>query len=350
LDEYFTHAETKSRGKRGYLKRQRLVILDREYIGKETNPLIDEDILEAQELDWDDLPVVRITREKLNVDLLKSLGAPALSKALGLSEDAVRKRLFQNLRFSNETMARLRGSIEVDDRGRARLVPQPFGTEDEQLARRVRRQLQVMNEGPSGPLPLSEIEERIKAHLTNKEAQRALHHRLPLMWAGRPLIRDKRSDEIVKAIAGASGAELAAAKKSKRKEAVPRDRRNAERALRTKRARASRFAPFQPLQLQLAVADGPVLGDELMEIVWENLLAKHGVAFTHEDAGEFLRKYDREVLSALRSTMTHTTLDNALSESQAFFEARLKKREVRKEQGRLRTRKSRERRGLNEPD
>ena len=96
LDDYFTHAETKSTGERGYLKRQRLVILDQEYIGKETNSLIDEDILEAQELDHDDLPVVRLTRDALNVDLLKSFGAAALSKALGVSQDAVRKRLFQN--------------------------------------------------------------------------------------------------------------------------------------------------------------------------------------------------------------------------------------------------------------
>jgi hypothetical protein len=336
LDEYFTHPETKSRGKRGYLKRQRLVILDHEYIGKETNSLIDEDILEAQELDHDDLPVVRITRDKLNVDLLKSLGAPALSRALGVSEDAVRKRLFQNSRFSDKTMARLRASIEVDDRGRAHLVPQPFATEDEKLAHRVQRQLRVMNEGPRGPLSLSEIEEEIKTHLTSKEAQSALHHRLPLMWEGRPLIRDKASDEIVKAIAVTSGAELAAAKREKRKEAVPRDRQNAERVSRTQRARARRFAPFERLERQLAVADGPLLGDELIEIVWRKLLERFGVALVLE--------HGREVLSALRLTMAHTTLDNAVLEAQAFFQERLKKREVGKEQGRLRVGKLRMRR------
>jgi hypothetical protein len=115
LDDYFTHAETESQGERGYLKRQRLVILDQEYIGKETNSLIDEDILEAQELDHDDLPVVRLTRDALNVDLLKSFGAGPLSEALGVSQDAVRKRLFQNSRFSDKTMARLRASIEVEE-------------------------------------------------------------------------------------------------------------------------------------------------------------------------------------------------------------------------------------------
>jgi hypothetical protein len=152
LDDYFTHAETKSRGERGYLKRQRLVILDQEYIGKETNSLIDEDILEAQELDHDDLPVVRITRDALNVDLLKSFGAGPLSSVLGVSQDAVRKRLFQNSRFGDKTMARVRASIEVDDDGKTRLVPQPFATEDEKIARRVHCQLQLMNAGPQGPL------------------------------------------------------------------------------------------------------------------------------------------------------------------------------------------------------
>jgi hypothetical protein len=346
LDDYFTHAETKSRGERGYLKRQRLVILDQEYIGKETNSLIDEDILEAQELDHDDLPVVRITRDALNVDLLKSFGAAALSNALGVSEDAVRKRLFQNSRFSDKTMARLRALIEVDDDGKTRLVPQPFATEDEKLARRVQRQVQLMNAGPSGPLSLQDIEDQIGEHLTSKEARNALRHRLPLMWEGRPLIKDKFLDEIIKAIDTASGAERAAVKRVKRKEAVPKARQNAERAVRTKRGRERRFAPFQPLEHQLetaAAANEPVLGDELMEIVLRELLAKHGVPFTHEAAGAFYREHGPEVLSALKSTVTHTTVDNAVLEAQAFFDQRLAKRVIRKEQGRLRVARHRAR-------
>jgi hypothetical protein len=150
--------------------------------------------------------VVRITRDALNVDLLKSFGAAPLSKALGVSQEAVRKRLFQNSRFSDKTMARLRASIEVEENGRAHLVPLPFATEDERTARRVERQLQVMNAGPRGPLSLNDIEERISGHLTSKDARNALRHRLPLMWQGRPLIKDKLSDEIVEAIDAASGA------------------------------------------------------------------------------------------------------------------------------------------------
>ena len=346
LDDYFTHAETKSRGERGYLKRQRLVILDQEYIGKETNSLIDEDILEAQELDRDDLPVVRITRDALNVDLLKSFGAGPLSSALGVSQDAVRKRLFQNSRFGNKTMARLRASIEVDDDGKTRLVPQLFATEDEKIARRVHRQLQLMNAGPQGPLSLQEIEEQLGAQLTSKEARSALRHRLPLMWEGRPLIKDMLSDEIVQAIAKASGAELAAAKSAKRRDAVPKHKQIAERAKRAKQGRERRFAPFQPLERQLetaAAANEPVLGDELMEIVLRELLAKHGVPFTHEAAGAFYREHGPEVLSALKSTMTHTTVDNAVLEAQAFFDQRLAKRAIRKEQGRLRVARHRAR-------
>ena len=346
LDDYFTHAETKSRGERGYLKRQRLVILDQEYIGKETNSLIDEDILEAQELDRDDLPVVRITRDALNVDLLKSFGAGPLSSALGVSQDAVRKRLFQNSRFGNKTMARLRASIEVDDDGKTRLVPQLFATEDEKIARRVHRQLQLMNAGPQGPLSLQEIEEQLGAQLTSKEARSALRHRLPLMWEGRPLIKDMLSDEIVQAIAKASGAELAAAKSAKRRDAVPKHKQIAERAKRAKQGRERRFAPFQPLERQLetaAAANEPVLGDELMEIVLRELLAKYGVPFTHEAAGAFYREHGPEVLSALKSTMTHTTVDNAVLEAQAFFDQRLAKRAIRKEQGRLRVARHRAR-------
>jgi hypothetical protein len=346
LDDYFTHAETKSSGERGFLKRQRLVILDQEYIGKETNSLIDEDILEAQELDHDDLPVVRITRDALNVDLLKSFGAATLSNALGVSQDAVRKRLFQNSRFSDKTMARLRASIEVDDDGKARLVPQPFATEDEKIARRVQRQLLLMNAGRLGPLSLQEIEEQLGAELTSKEARSALRHRLPLMWEGRPLIKDVVSDEIVQAIAKASGAELAAAKTTKRREAVPKGKQSAERAKRAKRGRERRFAPFQPLEHQLeaaAAANEPVLGDELMEIVLRELLAKRGVPFTHDAASAFYREHGPEVLSALKSTMTHTTVDNAVLEAQAFFDERLAKRVIRKQKGSLRVARHRAR-------
>lgn len=346
LDDYFTHAETKSRGERGYLKRQRLVILDQEYIGKETNSLIDEDVLEAQELDHDDLPVVRITRDALNVDLLKSFGAPALSRALGVSVGAVRKRLFQNSRFSDQTMARLRASIEVGENGKATLVPHPFASEDEKVARRVQRQLQLINAGPHGPLSLKQIEQQIAAHLTSKEAHNALRHRLPLMWEGRPLIRDRLSDEIITAIAKASGAELAAVKRAKRQEAIPKDRQNAERAVRTKRARARRSAPFQPLENQLivaAAADEPALGDELIEIVLRELLAKHGVPFTHDGAGAFFREHGEEVSSALAMAMKRTTEETAVLEAQGFFEERVTKREVRKKQGRLRVARHRER-------
>jgi DNA polymerase III epsilon subunit-like protein len=342
LDDYFTHAETKSIGERGFLERQKLVILDQEYIGKETNSLIDEDILEAQEMDHDDLPVVRLTRDALNLDLLKSFGAPALSTALGVSQDAVRKRLFQNSRFSDKTMARLRASMEVDDDGKTRLVPQPFATEEEKTARRVQRQLQLMNARSSGPLSLQEIEDQIGAQLTNRDARRALRHRLPLMWEGRPLIKDQLSDQIVKAIAKASGAELAEAKKTKRAGTTPRDRQNAERVKRTKRARERRFAPFQTLESQLS-PDEASFGDELMEIVLRELLSKHGVPFTHEAAGAFYREHGPEVLSALKSTMTHTTVDNAVLEAQAFFDDRLAKREIRKEKGRLRVARHRKR-------
>jgi hypothetical protein len=154
------------------------------------------------------------------------------------------------------------------------------------------------------------------------------------------------SDEIVQAIAKASGAELAAAKSAKRREAVPRHKQIAERAKRAKQGRERRFAPFQPLEHQLetaAAANEPVLGDELMEIVLRELLAKHGVPFTHEAAGAFYREHGPEVLSALKSTMTHTTVDNAVLEAQAFFDQRLAKRVIRKEQGRLRVARHRAR-------
>jgi hypothetical protein len=156
------------------------------------------------------------------------------------------------------------------------------------------------------------------------------------------LIKDKLSDEIVKAIDTASGAKLAAAKKAKRKEAVSKDRQNAERLVRKTRARKRRFAPFQPLENQLS-RDEASFGDELMEIVLRELLAKHGVPFTHEAAGAFYRELGPEVLRALKSTMTHTTVDNAVLEAQAFFDERVAKGVIRKQQGSLRVARHRAR-------
>jgi hypothetical protein len=199
-----------------------------------------------------------------------------------------------------------------------------------------------MNAGPSGPLSLKDIEERIGSHLTTKDARNALRHRLPLMWQGRPLIKDKLSDEIVKAIDTASGAMLAAMKKAKRKEAASKDRQNAERFVRQTRARKRRFAPFQPLENQLS-PDESSFGDELMEIVLRELLAKHGVPSTHEAAGAFYREHGPEILSALKSTMTHTTVDNAVLEAQTFFDERVAKRLIRKQQGSLRVARHRAR-------
>jgi hypothetical protein len=45
LWDYFDHSEMKSRGEKGLLRRRKMVILDHEYIGKETNSLIDPDVL-----------------------------------------------------------------------------------------------------------------------------------------------------------------------------------------------------------------------------------------------------------------------------------------------------------------
>ena len=125
------------------------------------------------------------------------------------------------------------------------------------------------------------------------------------------LIKDELSDQIVKAIAAASGAQLVETKKAKRAGVVPRERQNAERLKRTKQSRERRFAPFQALENHLSPNEAS-FGDELMEIVLRELLAKHGVPFTHEAAGAFYREHGAEVLSALKSTMSHTTVDNAV--------------------------------------
>jgi hypothetical protein len=213
---YFTHAEAKSRGQRGYLKRIRLTIFDHEYIGKETNSLIDQVVDEADDLGEEELPVVRIFRGRINIDLLRSFGAQDISDALGISEATVCNHLFKGSRFKDDIMKRLRASINTDEEGRSRLKPLPPTNTKKQRDRKLKRQLQTLHDalakgkdfdlnGPRrtalknvkrGPVPLSEVVERIKSHVSSEGAKAALSDEVTRLWFGKPTIRHKHSSTL----------------------------------------------------------------------------------------------------------------------------------------------------------
>jgi hypothetical protein len=72
LHAYFDHCELKSRGERYELSPRTLVIQDKEYIGKETNPLDDGGIADSNaELQIEDRPAVSVLRDGFNPILHK---------------------------------------------------------------------------------------------------------------------------------------------------------------------------------------------------------------------------------------------------------------------------------------
>ena len=80
LWDYFDHSEMKSRGEKGLLQRRKMVILDHEYIGKETNSLIDPDVEAAGDEEIEDAPSIPIFRRGFNPSLLTGLDLDALSR------------------------------------------------------------------------------------------------------------------------------------------------------------------------------------------------------------------------------------------------------------------------------
>ena len=149
LTEYFSHGEFKSLGVEGQRQRRKLHVLDHEYIGKETNALIDP----ADENIWDDVhepPGATILQTGCNGGLIGSLvkvyGLEVVANAAGVKPGRIQAIVGASARASsgrlNEAaMRRLRNTIIVDDvSGRARLaLPEPEGSYSE--AEAIRRKL-----------------------------------------------------------------------------------------------------------------------------------------------------------------------------------------------------------------
>ena len=92
LHDYFDHPELKSTGDTGALDRMRMVILDHEYIGKETNSLVDEEIEDAGEERKDEMPSIPIFRKGFNASALDGLNLKALADRIGVKQETLRTR------------------------------------------------------------------------------------------------------------------------------------------------------------------------------------------------------------------------------------------------------------------
>ena len=104
LAGYFQHAEQKSRGRTGRLRRKTLVILDHEYIGKETNHLLYANVDDDDEIQIEDAANVPIFRKGVNADMLASFHLDALAQRAGVPKDALRRAIAEERRLAPSAM------------------------------------------------------------------------------------------------------------------------------------------------------------------------------------------------------------------------------------------------------
>jgi hypothetical protein len=81
IGDYFGHDECKSRGmtreNKGKLYRHKVVIQDREYVGKETNFLLDPDMPEDDDIQTSDAATIPFFRQGINPEIKELLADPA---------------------------------------------------------------------------------------------------------------------------------------------------------------------------------------------------------------------------------------------------------------------------------
>ncbi len=282
LSDYFGRSEMKSRGAKGKLERLKLVILDHEYIGKETNSLIDPDVEDAGDEQIEDLPNVPIIRKSFNPSLLTGLDIDALSVRAGVKAVALRKAFQRGRRLKPDAMKRLRAALEVSDDGAVSIAEAAPLPAKAQRAACMARQLRTLQDAlakgkdfdlngtrrPSlknkrrGPVPLAALRMAVERHLPDKAARRFFKDRIGVFWSGGAAIYADNERELAligEAIALASGARAAAVRRASAGQAA-REKRAAQEpptprqteAERKRQARAARRASVE------AVLDAPL--------------------------------------------------------------------------------------------
>jgi hypothetical protein len=232
LWDYFDHSEMKSRGEKGLLQRRKMVILDHEYIGKETNSLIDPDVEAAGDEEIEDAPNIPIFRRGFNPSLLTGLDMDALSDRTGVKPETLRDAFRRGRRLEPQAMKRLRASLEISEDGAVSIAEAAPMPADARRAARIARQLQTLHDALAkgkdfdlngarrpalknerrGPVPLTALRLAVERHLPDNAARRFFKDRVGVFWSGGAAIYANNERElglIEDAIALASGAKRA---------------------------------------------------------------------------------------------------------------------------------------------
>ena len=376
LHGYFDHPELKSAGKTGVLDRRQMVILDHEYIGKETNSLVDEEIEDAGEERKDELPSVPIIRKGFNPEVLRGLDLDKLADRLDVTEATLREARNIGRRLEKNVMARLRSSLVVDENGGVSIDPAPPFTPEAKQAKRMAKQLRKLHDalaagkdfnldGPRrpairnvkrGPILLDNLAMIVATHITDKKALRFFKQCVGVFWQGRVTSLAAESPAtlalIEDAIATASGAKRSRAIRQSRKGSVAANA-NIERS---KKAKAAREARKAEASAALAAKSGE--GWRPNAAVFEASRAFFAAETPEEYAAAIktlvarsigfpVRPFRNETQASLKAAARRGSADTAWDQFGSILEKRIGDRMARR--GADRTRK-RTARGNNEPD
>jgi hypothetical protein len=266
LHDYFDHPELKSTGDVGVLDRMQMVILDHEYIGKETNSLVDEEIEDAHEQRKDEMPSIPIFRKGFNVSALDGLDLETLADRIEVKEGTLRDAHNTGRRLDKDIMARLQSALNVSEDGRVSIDPTPPFSLEAKRSRRVTKQLHTLHDAIAagkdfdldgrrrsalfnvrrGPATFDQIRIAVERHLTDKKARRFFADRVGAFWLDRAAqYVEKNAREfglIEDAIALASGAKQSRAVQRKRNGLEKRKMASPEKFTKVRIQEAERMA------------------------------------------------------------------------------------------------------------
>jgi hypothetical protein len=376
LWDYFDHSEMKSRGEKGLLLRRKMVILDHEYIGKETNSLIDPDVEAAGDEEIEDAPNIPIFRRGFNPSLLTGLDLDALSDRVGVKPETLRDVFRRGRRLEPGAMKRLRASLEISEEGAVSIMEAAPPPAEARRAARMARQLRTLHDalakgkdfdlnGPRrpalknerrGPVPLTALRLAVERHLPDKAARRFFKDRIGVFWSGRAAIYAGNAREIrliEEAIALASGAKRAQVVKRARagvtalEKATPEERLKArsQKSERQRQARAARRAAVEahfdtPVKAPRAATEDAL--PEPFSDAWTDKFSRALQALFIVVLAVFaLMPFRREFEAAWRATIRRASPDTASMVFADDLQARIEKRLKRVEADKLRKRRAR---------
>jgi hypothetical protein len=379
LWDYFSHLEMKSRGEKGMLPRLKMHILDHEYIGKEINALIDEDVEDAGEERREDLPNIPIFRRGFNSALLSGLDMDVLSTRVGVTPHTLRSAFHHERRLEPRAMARLREALEINDDGAISIAEIDPPNLKAARASLMKRQLHTLHDAmaegkgfdlngprrsalqnrPGGPVPLGSLRSAVERHLHDKKARAFLRDRLNHLWNGRAGENADNEREIAliaDAIALASGAKRAKEIRLVRNGLATDDMLRARRrneAQRRKQARAERKAAMEakiagyvaltpPPQLVTPPDIEEMPSAERLEELSNAVCLCVMALFLLVILVVFFRTCGREINAAIRVTICRAAPQTADSVFESVLREKVENRLDRREADKVRKRRTRQ--------